>query len=174
MDCSPPGSSVHVIFQARVLQWVAISFSRRSSWCRNWTWVSHIACRCFTVWATREVPSWWHQIHMTSKKKKKTFCKMSASWNWTPPSPKPYRLTVPTATLERLPGLSEVLPSGLQCSFCPKWKLTSNSQVAHLVSQQHKQEDKEFLGQVQLRINDKNSTEFCTNMHHWNKRQCVP
>ena len=31
MDCSPPGSSVHGIFQARVLEWVAISFSRRSS-----------------------------------------------------------------------------------------------------------------------------------------------
>ena len=31
MDCSPPGSSVHVILQARILKWVAISFSRRSS-----------------------------------------------------------------------------------------------------------------------------------------------
>ena len=31
MDCSPPGSSVHGIFQARVLEWVAISFSRGSS-----------------------------------------------------------------------------------------------------------------------------------------------
>ena len=28
MDCSPPGSSVHGIFQARILEWVAISFSR--------------------------------------------------------------------------------------------------------------------------------------------------
>ena len=53
MDCSLPGSSVHGIFQARVLQWVAISFSRgsRSS---NQTQVSHIAGRCFTTWATRE------------------------------------------------------------------------------------------------------------------------
>ena len=31
MDCSPPGSSIHGIFQARILEWVAISFSRRSS-----------------------------------------------------------------------------------------------------------------------------------------------
>ena len=34
MDCSPPGSSVHEIFQARVLEWVAISFSRGPSWPR--------------------------------------------------------------------------------------------------------------------------------------------
>ena len=54
MDCSPPGSSVHGIFQARVLEWVAISFSMRSSWPRNWTWVSHIIGRCFTIWATRD------------------------------------------------------------------------------------------------------------------------
>ena len=50
MDCSPPGSSIHGIFQARVLQWVAMSFSRGSSWVR----VSYIAGRHFTVWATRE------------------------------------------------------------------------------------------------------------------------
>ena len=40
MDCSPSGSSVHGIFQARVLEWVAISFSRGSSQPRDWTWVS--------------------------------------------------------------------------------------------------------------------------------------
>ena len=55
MDCSLPGSSVHGIFQAIVLEWIAISFSRRSSQPRDWTWVSHIIDRCFTVWATREV-----------------------------------------------------------------------------------------------------------------------
>ena len=54
MECSPPGSSVHRIFQARVLEWVAISFSRGSSWPRDWIQVSRIASRCFTVWATRE------------------------------------------------------------------------------------------------------------------------
>ena len=47
MDCSPPGSSIHGIFQARVLEWVAISFSRGSSPPRDWTQVSHIASRCF-------------------------------------------------------------------------------------------------------------------------------
>ena len=48
MDCSPPGSSVHEIFQARILEWVAISFSRGSSGPRNWTRVSCTAGRFFT------------------------------------------------------------------------------------------------------------------------------
>ena len=51
---SLPGSSVHGILQARRLDWVASPFSRGSSWPRGWTWVSHIAGRFFTVWATRE------------------------------------------------------------------------------------------------------------------------
>ena len=55
MDCSPPDSSAHGNFQARILQWVAISFSRGSSQPRDWTRVFHIVGRCFTVWATREV-----------------------------------------------------------------------------------------------------------------------
>ena len=45
MDCSPPGSSIHGIFQARMLEWVAISFSRGSSWPRDQTRVSWIAGR---------------------------------------------------------------------------------------------------------------------------------
>ena len=52
MDCSPPGSSVHGILQARILEWVAIPFSRGSSWPRDGTWVSRMAGRFFTVWAT--------------------------------------------------------------------------------------------------------------------------
>ena len=55
MDCSLPGSSVHGIFQAIVLEWIAISFSRGSSQPRAWTRVSLIVDRCFMVWATREV-----------------------------------------------------------------------------------------------------------------------
>ena len=54
MDCSPPGCSVHGIFQARILQWVAIPFSRGSYWPRDWTQVSCIAGWFFTIWATRE------------------------------------------------------------------------------------------------------------------------
>ena len=54
MDCSLPGSSVHGISQTRVLEWVAISFLRGSSWPRDRTWVSSIASRRFTIWVTRE------------------------------------------------------------------------------------------------------------------------
>ena len=52
---SPPGSSVHGILPARILEWVAIPFSRGSSPPSNWTWVSCIAGGFFTIWATREV-----------------------------------------------------------------------------------------------------------------------
>ena len=55
VDCSPPGSSVHGIFQARVSEWVAISFFRGSSRPRDQAWVSRIADRRFTIWATRDV-----------------------------------------------------------------------------------------------------------------------
>ena len=51
---SPSGSSVHGIFQARILEWVAISFSRRSSPPRDWTHVSCIVSKLFIDWATRE------------------------------------------------------------------------------------------------------------------------
>ena len=52
VDCSPQGSSVCNILLARILKWVAITFSRGSSWPRNRTQVSQIAF--FTIWATRE------------------------------------------------------------------------------------------------------------------------
>ena len=54
MDCNPSGSSVHRIFQARILEWIAISFSRGSSQPRDGTRVSHTVGRFFTIWATRE------------------------------------------------------------------------------------------------------------------------
>ena len=57
IDCSLPGSSLHEILQARILEWAAISFYRGSSWPRDQTWVSCIAGRCFTGWATRETQS---------------------------------------------------------------------------------------------------------------------
>ena len=54
MDCSLPAFSVHGIFQAKVLECVVISFSRGAFRPRDQTWVSHIAGKCFTIWATRE------------------------------------------------------------------------------------------------------------------------
>ena len=74
MDCSLPGSSVYGIFQARILEWVAISFYRRSSWPRDWTWISHIVGRHFTVWATLLGPLflevlWKRDLFLSSGKK---------------------------------------------------------------------------------------------------------
>ena len=54
VDCNLPGSSVHGIFQARILEWVAISFFRWSSQPRDQTRVSCIGGRRFNLWATRE------------------------------------------------------------------------------------------------------------------------
>ena len=56
-----PGSLVHGTSQARLPEWVAISFSRGTSWLRDQTWVSCTAGRCFTIWATREASwvGWW-------------------------------------------------------------------------------------------------------------------
>ena len=55
VDCSPPGSSIHGILQVRILEWVAIPFSRGPSRPRDQTWVSHIAGRLFTLWASQMV-----------------------------------------------------------------------------------------------------------------------
>ena len=58
--CSPPGSSVHGILLARILDWVSISFSRGFSSPRDQTRVSCVSCiadRFFTCWATEEAPS---------------------------------------------------------------------------------------------------------------------
>ena len=59
MDCSPPGSSVHGILQATILEWVAFPFSRGSSQPRNGTQVSRIEGIFFTSWATREAKEYW-------------------------------------------------------------------------------------------------------------------
>ena len=56
MNCSLPGPSAHGTLKARMLQWVAILFTRGSFQPRGWTWVSCTAGRFFTIWATREVP----------------------------------------------------------------------------------------------------------------------
>ena len=58
-NCSLPGSSVHEISQARILEWIAISFSRASVWPRDQTRVSFIADRFFIDWATRKALLIW-------------------------------------------------------------------------------------------------------------------
>ena len=69
MNCSPPGSSVHEPFQARILEWVAISFSRGSSQPRDQTRISCTAGRFFSDWAIREA---LRMLILQLKKKKAT------------------------------------------------------------------------------------------------------
>ena len=82
MDCSPSGSSVHGILQARILEWIGIPFSRGSSQPRDRTQVSCIAGRFFTVWATGKTNQgsnptplhWKHRVLNTRLSGK--------SWHW--------------------------------------------------------------------------------------------
>ena len=68
MDYSLPGSSVHGILQARILEWVATPFFRRSSQPRDWTKQGLLHwSRFFTVWATREAPSQVRGPHQSAK-----------------------------------------------------------------------------------------------------------
>ena len=69
MDCSLPGSCIHEISQARILEWVAISFSRRSSQPRDWTWLSHIVGRRFIIQATKEVHYKWYFLFFSISNK---------------------------------------------------------------------------------------------------------
>ena len=60
MDCSPPGPSVHGILQARILEWIAISYSRGSSRPRNQTWISCISCNAGGLFPTEpSLPNTW-------------------------------------------------------------------------------------------------------------------
>ena len=56
MDCSPPGSSVHGILQARILEWVAVPSFRKYSWPRNWTRISYVS------YVGRWVLYHWHHL----------------------------------------------------------------------------------------------------------------
>ena len=85
VDCSPPGSSIHGILQARVLEWVAISFSRGSSWPRDRTQVSRIVGKRFNLWATREAQEKYQQpqicrwYHSNGRKRRGT---RASRWGW--------------------------------------------------------------------------------------------
>ena len=79
MDCSLPGSSVHGILQARILEWVAISFSKGSSQRRNRTQVSFIAGRFFTTWAMREAQA-WEESYEGSPSLRREQSKWTQSW----------------------------------------------------------------------------------------------
>ena len=75
MDYSPPGSSVHGILQARILEWVVISFSRGSSPLRGRIQVSYIVGSFFTIQVSREAlgikdGSWVKNLPAMQKTKK--------------------------------------------------------------------------------------------------------
>ena len=63
-ELSPPDSPVHAILQARILEWIAISFSKGSSWPRNQTLISSIAGRFFTVLSHQGSPisNWYRRV----------------------------------------------------------------------------------------------------------------
>ena len=90
MDCSLPRSSVRGILQARILEWVAIPFSRGSSWPRDQTWVSCIASKFFKTYKwgnTREVGLYtWYMVYLiyalTSFKDQRCASVGQESSNW--------------------------------------------------------------------------------------------
>ena len=94
MNLSPPGSSVHGIFQARVLEWVAMPSSRRSSQPRDRTQVSCVFCiagRFFTTWANREV----HPVSLVPSKSHSSPGFLCLSWcGYIPPPPAVLQKTV--------------------------------------------------------------------------------
>ena len=109
MDCSLPGSTVHGIFQARVLEWVAISFSRRSSLLRDWTQVSCIVGRHFTIWATREGSGDYTSVYLSATTPKR----IEGGTIWSLIS-----LTCWPAGLPKMPGFDPFIPSFLTlCGF---------------------------------------------------------
>ena len=68
MDCRSPGSSVHGVFQVRILEWVAISFSRWSSQLRDWTHIFCVGRQILYHWATRKAyistKKEWNKSHL--------------------------------------------------------------------------------------------------------------
>ena len=81
MDCSLQGSSVHAILQARILKWVAISFSKGFSRPRDWTQVSCIAGRFFTIWATNAYFSFLRNNAVQTQYSTTAVYKFSSKWN---------------------------------------------------------------------------------------------
>ena len=74
MDCSLSGSPAHGILQARILHWVAISFSRRSSWLRDQTHISCLAGGFFTTEAPRKLMEYY------SAMQRRKACPSATTW----------------------------------------------------------------------------------------------
>ena len=119
MDYSPPGSSVHGILQARILECVAIPFSKASSWPRDQTWVSHIEGRFFTIWATRKAPCpKWSQLSVQFS----SVQSLSHVWlfvtPWITARQASLSITISWSSL-RLTSIESVMPSSHLILCCP-------------------------------------------------------
>ena len=119
MDCGLPG--IHGILQARILEWVAISFSRGSSWPRDRTRVSCIAGRCFTLWVTREGKG----SQSRQKKKKKVGIVKRETKEWAAIVKPTGRNPLPTTHLNyswrgssRIQWPEPLIESDRICGFC--------------------------------------------------------
>ena len=97
MDCHPPGSSVHGILQARILERVAISFSKESSQPRDRTHISSIGRQILYCWAIREAPilqlssfiAWSYSLKGGEAESHIAYCNKKGRWEsplWQPPS----------------------------------------------------------------------------------------
>ena len=89
MHCSPPGSSVYGIVQSRILDWIAIPFSRGSSWPRDRTCISWASCMVggfFTFWVTGEVQevAGWSLIELAWLQLGPPSHQVPWAWNKTP------------------------------------------------------------------------------------------
>ena len=126
---SPPGSSVHGILQARILEWEAIPFSRGSSWPRDWTCISCTAGRFSTSWARWEAPNKWTKVTNWSSLRLSSVadtkmghpdpCPMKQLW--------PQLLGMLLADSLQLPGL-QMLPQMQGATLC---KVSPLLRVAH-------------------------------------------
>ena len=80
MDCSQSGSSVHGIFHEKILEWLAVSFSRGSSQPRHQTWVSCIGRSVLNHWAIREAAV--HRLHSCQDKKSRERCTLLSCFTY--------------------------------------------------------------------------------------------
>ena len=126
MDCSLPDSSVHGILQARILEWVAIPFSRRFSWSRDQTQVSCTAGRFFTVWSTglstpNSTARASIQIHLSLRES-------GYAWSWLDLGSNPWRRKwQPTPVF--LPGESQGRGSLVGCRLWGRTELDTTEAI---------------------------------------------
>ena len=111
VDYSPPGSSVHGILPARILEWVAISYSRGSSQLRDRTQVFCIASRLFKLWATREA------LFAIGENKFVLFC-FNVKAVWMKSFQNEWVMVISVLTMPFLRGLASWLSNKLSNGFC--------------------------------------------------------